>query len=266
MTLCSGNAFSRTVYAQLVRKKENTMTMIFAHRGFSGYYPENTMLAFQKVAEETKADGIELDVQLTKDGELVIMHDEMLDRTTNGSGLLKDHTLEELKMLSVGVNIKGFFPRQTIPTMREYFDWLKTTKLITNIELKTSIYEYEGIEEKLIAMVKEYGLEEQVWYSSFNHYTIARIKKLMPEAKCGLLLDTWLVNVGDYAASQGAASVNSRSYFCLKEGVAADLHKHGIILQAWTPNDEELMQQLIDAGTDILITNFPDKAAKVIGR
>ena len=86
------------------------MVQIFAHRGFSGYYPENTMLAFQKVAEETVADGIELDIQLTKDGEIVIMHDEMLDRTTNGSGWLKDHTLEELKMLSVGVNGKGFFP------------------------------------------------------------------------------------------------------------------------------------------------------------
>ena len=124
------------------------MVQIFAHRGFSGYYPENTMLAFQKVAEETVADGIELDIQLTKDGEIVIMHDEMLDRTTNGSGWLKDHTLEELKMLSVGVNVKGFFPRQTIPTLREYFTWLKTTKLITNIELKTSYFEYEGIEEK----------------------------------------------------------------------------------------------------------------------
>ena len=166
------------------------MVQIFAHRGFSGYYPENTMLAFQKVAEETVADGIELDIQLTKDGEIVIMHDEMLDRTTNGSGWLKDHTLEELKMLSVGVNVKGFFPRQTIPTLREYFTWLKTTKLITNIELKTSYFEYEGIEEKLIAMVKEFGLEDQIWYSSFNHYTIARIKKLMPEAKCGLLTDT----------------------------------------------------------------------------
>ena len=152
------------------------MVQILSHRGFSGYYPENTMLAFQKVAEETVADGIELDIQLTKDGEIVIMHDEMLDRTTNGSGWLKDHTLEELKMLSVGVNVKGFFPRQTIPTLREYFTWLKTTKLITNIELKTSYFEYEGIEEKLIAMVKEFGLEDQIWYSSFNHYTVARIK------------------------------------------------------------------------------------------
>lgn len=242
------------------------MVQIFAHRGFSGYYPENTMLAFQKVAEETVADGIELDIQLTKDGEIVIMHDEMLDRTTNGSGWLKDHTLEELKMLSVGVNVKGFFPRQTIPTLREYFTWLKTTKLITNIELKTSYFEYEGIEEKLIAMVKEFGLEDQIWYSSFNHYTVARIKKLMPEAKCGLLTDTWLMNIGEYSASQGAASVNARTYFCAKEGVAADLHAHNIALQAWTPNDAEMMQELVDAGVDVLITNYPDIAAKVLGR
>lgn len=242
------------------------MVQIFAHRGFSGYYPENTMLAFQKVAEETVADGIELDIQLTKDGEIVIMHDEKLDRTTNGSGWLKDYTLEELKTLSVGVNVKGFFPRQTIPTLREYFTWLKTTKLITNIELKTSVFEYEGIEEKLIAMVKEFGLEDQIWYSSFNHYTIAKIKKLMPEAKCGLLMDTWLMNVGAYAASQGAATVNACSFFCCKEGVTADLHAHNVDLQAWTPNDAELMQELVDAGVDVLITNYPDIAAKVVGK
>lgn len=242
------------------------MTMIFAHRGFSGYYPENTMLAFQKTAEESLADGIELDIQMTKDGELVIMHDETLDRTTNGSGYLKDYTLEKLKTLSVVVNVKGFFPRQTIPTLREYFTWLKTTKLITNIELKTSVFEYKGIEEKLIAMVHEFGLEEQIWYSSFNHYTIAKVKELMPEAKCGLLMDTWLMNVGSYAASQNAATVNACSWFCCKEGVAEDLHAHGIKLQAWTPNDADLMKKLVDCGTDVLITNFPDIASKVIGR
>lgn len=242
------------------------MTMIFAHRGFSGYYPENTMLAFQKTAEESLADGIELDIQMTKDGELVIMHDETLDRTTNGSGYLKDYTLEELKTLSVGVNVKGFFPHQTIPTLREYFTWLKTTRLITNIELKTSVFEYKGIEEKLIAMVHEFGLEEQIWYSSFNHYTIAKVKELMPEAKCGLLMDTWLMNVGSYAASQNAATVNACSWFCCKEGVAEDLHAHGIKLQAWTPNDADLMKKLVDCGTDVLITNFPDIASKVIGR
>lgn len=242
------------------------MTMIFAHRGYSGYYPENTLLAFQKVAEETVADGIELDVQLTKDGEVVIMHDETLDRTTNGSGWLKDHTLEELKLLSVGVNMKGFLPRQTIPTLREYLEFIRTTKLITNIELKTGVFEYPGIEEKVVALVKEFGLEEQIWYSSFNHYTVAKILELQPSAKCGLLMDTWLMNVGAYAASQGAATVNACSYFAAKAGVAEDLHKHGIGLQAWTPNEIPLMEQLVAAGVDSLITNYPDRAAQVIGR
>lgn len=244
----------------------NIMTMIFAHRGFSGYYPENTMLAFQKVAEETSADGIELDIQLTKDGEIVIMHDETLDRTSNGTGYLKDHTLEELKSLSVGINMKGFFPRQTIPTLREYFAWLKTTKLITNIELKTSIFEYDGIAEKLIAMVKEYNLEDQIWYSSFNHYTIKKVKELMPNANCGLLTESWAINYGKYCAEQGASSANVIYTYCLKPGIADELHSHGIILQAWTPNTEEIMQNLINNKVDVLITNYPNKAARLLGR
>lgn len=240
------------------------MTMIFAHRGFSGYYPENTMLAFAKTAEETKADGIELDVQLTRDGELVIMHDETLDRTTNGSGFLKDYTLAQLKELSVGVNVKGFFPRQTIPTVREFFDFLKGTSLITNIELKTGVFPYEGIEEKLLNLVSEYGLEEQIWYSSFNHYTIARIQKINPEAQCGLLMDTWLRNVGAYAAGCHAATVNACSAFCCMPGIPDELHTYGIGMQAWTPNDADLMRRLIANNVDSLITNFPDIAAKVI--
>ena len=242
------------------------MTMIFAHRGFSGYYPENTMLAFQKVAEETVADGIELDIQLTKDGEIVIMHDETLDRTTNGTGDLKDYTLAELKMLSVGVNMKGILPRQTIPTLREYFTWLKTTNLITNIELKTSIYEYEGIEKKLIDMVHEFGLEKQIWYSSFNHYTVQRVKELMPEAVCGLLVEDWIVNAGQYCQSQGAYSLNARKQFAAKPGICDELHEYGVIMQAWTPNTMEELQALVDNHCDVLITNYPDRAAKVLGR
>lgn len=242
------------------------MTKIFAHRGFSGYYPENTMLAFTKVAEETLADGIELDIQLTKDGEIVIMHDEILDRTTNGSGFLKEYTLAELKELSVGVNFKGFFPRQTIPTLREFFTFLKKTKLIVNIELKTSVFEYTGIEEKLIAMVHEFALEDQVWYSSFNHYTMERILKLMPEAKCGLLMDTWLMHPDSYAVECGAMAINACTPFCLKPGIADELHQQNIIMQAWTPNEIEVMQQLVANHVDVLITNYPDRAAQVLNR
>ena len=240
------------------------MTMIFAHRGFSGRYQENTMLAFQKVWEQTKADGIELDVQMTKDGELVIMHDETLDRTTNGSGILKDYTLAELKTLSVGINFKGVLPRQTIPTVREYLAWLKSTTLITNIELKTSIEPYPGIEDKLVALVKEYGVEKQVWFSSFNHLSIKRILELMPDAYCGLLTETWMLDYGKYCAEHGAATANVIRYYCQKPEFIQECHAHGIKVQAWTVNEVELMEELISKGVDVLITNHPDKATKLL--
>ena len=242
------------------------MTMIFAHRGFSGYYPENTMLAFQKVVEETVADGIEMDVQLTKDGEVVIMHDETLDRTTNGTGNLRDYTLAELKMLSVGVNVKGILTRQTIPTLREYLAWMKTTNLITNIELKTSIFEYDGIEEKLLALVREFGLEDRIIYSSFNHYTVKRIKELAPDAKCGLLVEDWIYNAGQYCKDFGAYSLNPLRQYALKPGMCDELHEYGIKSMVWTPNTMEDLQTLVDNHADVLITNYPDRAAKVLGR
>lgn len=240
------------------------MKMIFAHRGFSGYYPENTMLAFEKAASDTHADGIELDIQMTKDGELVIMHDETLDRTTNGSGFLKDYTYKELRQLSVGVNFKGFLPRQSIASVEEYCEFIKGTSLITNIELKTSVFEYEGIEAKLLAIVDRYNLQDKVWFSSFNHYTLQRLQRLRPNIKCGLLMDTWLVNAAQYASSCNAATINACSAFCCKPGFPQELHKVGIGLQAWTPNTAELMRELWENGTDVLITNYPDIAYKVL--
>ena len=124
------------------------MTKNFAHRGFSGKYPENTLLAFEK-AIEAQADGIELDVQLTKDGEIVIIHDETIDRTTNGKGLVADYIYEELEKFDASYIYTGQFGFNKIPTLREYFNLIKDTNIVTNIELKTGINEYQGIEEKV---------------------------------------------------------------------------------------------------------------------
>ena len=133
---------------------------VFAHRGYSGKYPENTMLAFRE-AEKVGADGIELDVQLTKDGQIVIIHDETLNRTTNGKGYVKDYTLAELKALDASV-IKGTeFSPQRIPTLEEYCDWVKGTGLVTNVELKSSIVYYPELEEKTAEMIKAFGLEDR---------------------------------------------------------------------------------------------------------
>ena len=149
------------------------MSKIFAHRGFSGKYPENTMLAFKK-AVEIGCDGIELDVHLTKDNVLVIIHDEDIKRTANGQGLVRDMTFEELRRFDYSAGFKGVYGFNEIPTLREYFELVKDTDIITNIELKTGIFEYPTIEQRVIDMIREFGLEKKIILSSFNHYSVLR--------------------------------------------------------------------------------------------
>lgn len=139
---------------------------IWAHRGSSMMNPENTLLAFRKAAELEGITGIEFDVQLTKDGEIVVIHDEKVDRTTDGTGNVRDYTLNELKQLT----ISGDGEVHSIPTLRETFEMLapycKNKGLRLNIELKNSIIRYEGMEQKVIDMVSEFNLEDYVVYSS----------------------------------------------------------------------------------------------------
>lgn len=238
------------------------MTKVFAHRGFSGKYPENTMLAFQEAAK-TGCMGIELDVQLSKDGEVVIIHDEKLDRTTNGTGLVRDYTLAELRGFTANATYGDTVEPQKIPTLREYFTFIKTTNLYTNIELKTSIYNYPQLEQKVYDLVKEFGLEDRTWYSSFNHYTMKNMLEINPTAKCGLLIGDWILDIGEYAQKNNAYSVNANFNFLSKE-ICDDLHSHGIVAQAWTPNSVEELSRLIENGCDILITNFPDRALDLL--
>ena len=173
---------------------------VFAHRGYSGKYPENTMEAFRG-AFAAGADGIELDVQLSKDGQLVIIHDETLDRTTTGKGYVKDYTLSELKQLDASGKL---FSGLQLPSFEEYCEWVKNTPLITNIELKTSIVYYEEIEEKTAEMVKAFRLEDRVIFSSFNHLSIVRMKQLLPECPVGALVEhDDLRNAGYYCSKFG---------------------------------------------------------------
>ena len=231
-----------------------------AHRGFSGKYPENTLLAFQK-GIEAGADGFEFDTHLTKDGEIVIIHDERLDRTTNAQGFVKDYTLEELRKVDASKPFPecGFCG---IPTLREYFELTKGMDLMTNIELKNSIIWYDGMEEKVIAMIREYGVEEQIVLSSFNHYSIMKCKKLAPELKCGFLDSSWLVNPGEYTKSRGVECYHP-SFRSLDEATVAEVHSHGIEINTWTVNETEDIQRMFDLGVHSVITNFPDRVNAV---
>lgn len=164
------------------------MAKILAHRGFSGKYPENTMLAFRQ-AIAAGAEGVEFDVQLTKDGVPVILHDESLLRTGGLDALIRDLTYEEAARLDLAGPYRGQVEPQPLPTLEEYFQLVKDLDFLTNIELKTSIFEYPGIEEKVIALIRAYGLSDRVILSSFNHYSLLRVKALAPELPCGILYE-----------------------------------------------------------------------------
>lgn len=236
------------------------MCKIFAHRGYSGKYPENTMIAFKK-ALECGVDGIELDIQLTKDGEVVIIHDETIDRTTTGKGFVIDYTYEELEKFDASFKFKdlGF---NKIPTLREYFQLVKDYDIVTNVELKTGINEYLGIEEKVWELIKEYNLEEKVIISSFNHFSVMRMKKIAPQLKYGFLSEDWIIDAGKYTHSHGVQCYHPR-FNNLVPDVIKELKKYNLEINTWTVNLEEDMRYLYSNNIDVIITNYPELAQEI---
>lgn len=232
------------------------MTKVYAHRGYSGRFPENTMLAFKEAAK-TGCYGIELDVQLTKDGQLVVIHDERIDRTTDGTGYVRDYTLEELRRFNAAASWNGKFGFQPIPTFEEYCQWAAGEKLVTNIELKTGVYYYEGIEEKTLEMVRKYGLTDRVLFSSFLHSSITILRKLAPEIKCGALVENdGLGNPGYYCEKMDFQCFHP-GWMCLPKEDVDSCKTHGIELNVWTVNDMDVLERLVEWEVDGLISNFP---------
>lgn len=232
------------------------MTKVYAHRGYSGRFPENTMLAFKEAAK-TGCYGIELDVQLTKDGQLVVIHDERIDRTTDGTGYVRDYTLEEIRRFNAAASWNGKFGFQPIPTFEEYCQWAAGEKLVTNIELKTGVYYYEGIEEKTLEMVRKYGLTDRVLFSSFLHSSITILRKLAPEIKCGALVENdGLGNPGYYCDKMDFQCFHP-GWMCLPKEDVDSCKAHGIELNVWTVNDMDVLERLVEWEVDGLISNFP---------
>lgn len=160
---------------------------IWAHRGCSQRYPENTLLAFEKACEIKNLTGIELNIQLTKDGQLVVIHDERVDRTTEAIGYVRDYTLSEIKKLHIYAD--GHLS-QKIPTMEEVLNLVENRLregMLLNIELKNSIYPYPGMEEKIVEMIAKRGLEKQIVYSSFYAKSVEKLKEMGTGSELAIL-------------------------------------------------------------------------------
>lgn len=240
-------------------------TEVWAHRGASGwdrqYAPENTMPAFQK-ALEMGADGIELDVQLTRDGEIVICHDERIDRTSRRQGYIQEYTLAELKKIDFGKpHVEYGFVE--IPTLREFLEFVKPTGIRVNVELKTGLLYYEGLEEKTFRLAEEFGLNDRIIYSSFNHYSLEKLKRCFPEARIGLLMGDDTIRLPDYPKIFGAEAIHPPEGMVTKDYIDR-CHALGLKVNTWTVDNPGRMRELIKMGVDAFITDCPDNGRRAV--
>lgn len=236
-------------------------TKVWAHRGASAYAPENTLEAFA-LADRMGADGIELDVQLSRDGEVVVVHDETIDRVSSGTGFVKDSTLAELKAMHFS-RLHPEYAGAVIPTLREVYELLRDSRMTVNVELKNSIIPYPGLIEKTLKITADCGMKDRVIYSSFFHPGLLEVKRLQPDAETGMLYSDGLYHAAEYAKDKlHVDALHPALYHMQDPALLKEAAEKGLAIHVWTVNEAADMERLIRDGIDAIITNKPDLCRK----
>lgn len=238
-----------------------TVTQVWAHRGASGYAPENTMAAFE-LAVSMGANGIELDLQRSADGRLVVCHDETIDRTSNGRGAIVEMTFDELRQHDFNCGIAGIEPLR-IPLLEEVFELIRPTGISINVELKDSEEPYPGLDIQARALAEKMGVADRVLYSSFNHYTLQTLHRSAPDVPFGVLFGDTHVDPWDYAAKLGAVAIHPYFRSLIDPDAVARSHDLGLAVNVWTVNHDADLRQMFARGVDAVITNYPDRAIRI---
>lgn len=234
-------------------KNSKTITMDkilkIGHRGANGYEPENTLISFEK-AIEMGADGIELDVHLSVDGHLVVIHDETVDRTTNDVGIVNKMTLEEIKAVRINKKFE-------IPTLEEVLD-LVNRRCFVNIELKNG-----ETAEKVVRLIEEYIATKNWNYahfivSSFDWNALQQVRLLNDAIRIGVLTETDLNLAISFARFMKAEALHPDFQLITKETVTT-LKEKGILVFPWTVNDSDAIKKIKDFGVDGIITDYLDR-------
>ncbi len=235
---------------------------IIAHRGLSGFYPENTMLAFKKCLD-LNIYGIEIDVQKTKDNHLVVIHDEKVDRTFSGTGYIKDMTLKELQ--SLNSNFKNYENNKDckIPTLKEVLILFKPTDFIINIELKNSKIKYKHLEENVIHLVKELKMERRVIISSFRIKSLHKVKALCPKIPRSYLISKKfykyrLKSIIFSKVIKNKSTYISSSYSITDKEFIKKCHRRDLQILCYTVNTVEEYEKLLKFKADGIFTDFPN--------
>jgi len=238
----------------LLRAPGAPMTRV-GHRGAKAHAPENTMASFQKGAD-MGVDAVETDVQLSKDGEVVLIHDYTVDRTTNGRGFVKDMTLAELKTLDAGSWYDTTYAGERILTLAELLVWAKG-RVGVALEIKNGPIYYPGIAEKTIRLVRQHGMKRQVILISFDHFVLREAKQIAPEIATGILYVGGLVDPVAAARAALADSLNPHWAYVTPELVRT-AHAAGLAISAWNPDDAATLRALSDMGVDSAGSDSPE--------
>lgn len=236
----------------------------FAHRGFSGKYLENTMEAFQ-AAYEAGADGVELDVQLTQDGEVIIFHDATLDRLTNTTGWVAEWTAEELSNIRMLQSTSTGKKLYKITTLKEYMEWVQDKDLITNIEIKSITSEDYGLERKVLRSVQEYGIKDKVLISSFHKNALLRVKDLDSTMECGLLTPGCNSKILHLTQALGVEYIHPH-YTSITKDLVLEAERIGLEMNVWTVNDGYALEKMLELGPLGIITDHPERLKHFLNR
>ncbi|HEY0069050.1 MAG TPA: glycerophosphodiester phosphodiesterase family protein [Chloroflexia bacterium] len=239
--------------------------LLIAHRGGSLEVPENTMAAFRH-AVSIGMRMVELDVQMTRDGELVVIHDETVDRTTGGTGPVGSFTLEELQRLDAGSKFDPRYAGEKIPTLREVFDLCVTAGVGVVVEIKHPEL-YPGMEEKVVALIGEMWLRgaENIWCISFDHESIRRLRKLDPALPLGYLYEPHTTRFVHADDTVQAFCPYYRTPLQYPEQVA-QAHQQGQLVLVYTVDDPAEVRALAGIGVDGMVTDAPAALLQILNK
>jgi glycerophosphoryl diester phosphodiesterase len=246
--------------------RSSTQTLVIGHRGASAHAPENTLAAFRLAADQG-ADAVELDAKLSSDGQVIVIHDPTVERTTNGAGRIGDLTRAQLQALDAGSFFAPQFAGEPVPTLAEVFEAVGL-RLLINVELTNYANPLDNLVVRVCDLVKNFHLEERIIFSSFHPLNLIRARQILPEVPCAIL------------AMPGQPGWWARSF--LMEGISPeavnpyfeDASAKYLLKQTrknrktfvWTVNDPEEMNRLVQAGANGLITDDPLAALRVLGK
>lgn len=235
---------------------------VVGHRGAMAYRPENTMASFAH-AVELGADWVECDVHLSMDGQLIVVHDETLDRTTDGTGFVKDHTLDQIKRLDAGSWFHRAYAGERVPTLPELLAWAAARRVPVDIEIKNAPVYYEGIERAVVQALDEAGMSDQAIVISFDHAAVKRVHDLDDRVATGVLYAGRPIDAIALARQAGADALLPHWAYVTRDDVAT-AHRARVAVAPWATSDPEILRRLIRAGVDAIGTNHPDVMRRVL--